>query len=242
MHTRYRLHIILLLLAASLMGLLHSFQAGSAFLLPITSRNPILPGNETSNPLPSLEEFASSIRSGSPALAGVYVPYVLAFEVVQQPESSPAFVSTLANSVTQFRLASQFNTTGLLAHVDLAGSYFNQLQVGQVAALIYGTGVIKYYVIVAIRKYQALTPDSTDSQFIDLDNQRRLSAADLFYQTYGVGNSLVFQTCISTSEDPSWGRLFVMARPVGAPEPKLTDVAPLLTDILRNAGLAFSKR
>jgi hypothetical protein len=240
--TKCRPALIAFLLAASLLAALIAAPATPGSLVPITGRAPGILGEEPQNTLPSLEQFADSLKSDTPTLAGVYVPDVLALQVVQQPESNAGFVSTRANTVTQFSMASQYNTTGLLAHDYLAGVNFTRLEVGQVAALIYGNGTLKYFKISAVHRYQALSPTSAYSHFIDLASQRVLSADELFFQTYGVGNQLIFQTCISTSQVSSWGRLFVLARPVNAPVPELAAVAPLLHHILKTAGLVFSRR
>ena len=240
-YTRHGLFILPLLLVVGLVGALLFMPAASHVPLPISGRIASNPGGEAYNRQPSLEEFAASLKTGSPELAGVYVPHVMAFEVVQQPTAEAGYVSTQANVVTQFQLAMQFNTTGLLAHDYLAGATFNRLKPGQVAALVYGNGVIKYFEITSLRKFQALDPESTSSRFVDLTTQRTISAEEVFYLTYGVGNALVFQTCISTSQVSSWGRLFVMARPISAPAPRLGQVAPILVDILKNAGLVLSR-
>lgn len=111
-------------------------------------------------------------------------------------------------------MASQYRSTGILAHDYLAGTHFTQLKVGQEVAVVYGDGSMRFFRIYEIQKYQALTPSSPYSNFVDLSTNNKLSAETLFYRTYGLGNNtLIFQTCISTEKISSWGRLFVLARP-----------------------------
>ena len=87
--------------------------------------NPLLPltgeayREENAQPvaLPALSSFITSMKNGQPSLlAGVYVPGVMAYPVLQQPGADAGYVSTQANTVTQFRMAGQFNSIGLLAH------------------------------------------------------------------------------------------------------------------------------
>src|SRR3990170_3155238 len=88
--------------------------------------------------LPRLSEFVREIQNGDGALlVGVYVPGLMAYPVAQQPASQPGFVLNQAGYVTQFRLAAQYNTIGLLAHNDLAGMEFFQLQGSQEVILVY---------------------------------------------------------------------------------------------------------
>jgi hypothetical protein len=47
-----------------------------------------------------------------------------------------------------------------------------------------------------------------------LDNAgETLTAAQLFYETYGVEETLILQTCIAKGAVQSWGRLFIIATP-----------------------------
>jgi hypothetical protein len=163
-----------------------------------------------------LTRFAQSNENGLPnQITGVYVQGVMAFPVVQQPKSDASYVSSTPDTITQFEMASQYHSIGLLAHDYLAGSTFAALQPGNEIYLVYGDGSYKNYRIYEIQKYQALSPNDPYSSFIDLTNGSKLSAENLFYKTYGLGkDTLVLQTCISTSSTPSWGRIFVLARPV----------------------------
>jgi hypothetical protein len=211
--------------------------------VPLTGISTMV-NSDTAHPaaLPSLNSFVSTVENGqSSLLTGVYVPGVLAYPIVQQSGSDAAYVSTQPATLTQFRMAGQFNSIGLLAHDFLAGSSFVNLKVGNDVALIFGDGSLKYYQIYEIQRYQALSPMSAFSSFIDLSNKSTLSAEQLFYHTYGLGGStLVFQTCISTNSVSSWGRLFVLARPVEASQPSLLQAMPLIEQAFTGASRTLS--
>lgn len=166
--------------------------------------------------LPTLSAFSASVQnSNASQITGVYVPGLMALPVVQQPSSQPGYVSTAAETLTQFAAASKYGTTGLLAHNYLAGAYFSNLSNGSVIALVYGDGNTQYYHVTAVLQFQALSPNSPYSKFVNLAQPDvALSSTDLFYQTYGLGNVLVLQTCIANGNEPSWGRLFVIAEPI----------------------------
>lgn len=166
--------------------------------------------------LPALEEFTASILNGDgSAVAGIYVPAEFAFQIVQQPERDPGFVSNAQDLVTEFRLANPYNTIGLLAHSHLAGIYFFSLAGNQPIIIIYGDGRLAHYTVTRTLTYRALSPNSTQSTFEDLQTPGMyLSAVELFDQTYGKpGKKLVLQTCIPKDGNSSWGRLFIIATP-----------------------------
>lgn len=192
--------------------------------------------------LPNLYNFISSVKNGHPsALTGVYVPGVLAYSVVQQPGADAAFVSTKPGTITQFGMATQYKSIGLLAHDFLAGASFTQLKPGQEVVLVYGDSSLKKYQITEVQRYQALSPSSPSSNFIDLNNNSKLSAEQLFYRTYGQGkSSLIFQTCISTDKVSSWGRLFVIARPMEQASAPLVQALPAVEQALASVSKSFS--
>jgi hypothetical protein len=169
-----------------------------------------LPGTD----IPNLGTFAGWVKNGEAAqLRGVYAPNILADGVVQQPTGQATFVSTAPNVLTQFRAAASVGSTGLLAHNYLAGAQILQLRPGQMVYLVYGNGHTATYMVTQLLRYQALEPESPFSNFIDLRDNVRMSASDLFMAVYGRPGRVVFQTCIDANGDPSWGRLFVVAEP-----------------------------
>lgn len=165
----------------------------------------------------ALNDFAATLKNGQAGqVVGVYVRDVFSLKVAPQPSNNPAYVTSEPGYATQFSLASQYGSTGLLAHNYLSGSHFSSLAIGQEVDIIYGDGSIRRYSISVIRHFQALNPLSTASNFVDLDNSgsNQLSNSDLFHQIYNQGDRVVFQTCITANGDTSWGRLFVIAIPI----------------------------
>lgn len=181
---------------------------------PVT---PILADSQSEqSQIPSLNSFSASVQSAYPnQLAGIYIQNLLAVPIRQQPSGQPGYVSTTPETVTQFAAASKYGSIGLLAHNYLTGAQFFSIQRGSVITLVYGDGHVKYFQVTAIKEYQALTPTSAYSQFVNLAQPgTTLSSTDLFYQTYGLGNVLILQTCIASNNESSWGRLFVVAEPI----------------------------
>ncbi len=165
--------------------------------------------------LPSLDDFVKSVKNGQKnTVVGIYVPSVLALPVDQQPQGQAGYVTRQPDEATQFGLASNYGTVGILAHDDLAGAQFSNILLDQYAIVVYGDGHEDYYLVDEIQKYQALSPTSTFSDFINLDgSNERLNASQLFSRVYGKGHRLVFQTCIDAYGDASWGRMFIIAEP-----------------------------
>ena len=168
-------------------------------------------------PIPTLDDFVAIVKNGQPGqVVGVYIAKVLALKVAQQPANNLAYVNESLGYATQFNLAAQYGSTGLLAHNYLSGALFSNASVGQEVDVIYGDGAIRRYTISIIRRFQALSPTSPASNFVDLDKSidTQISNAELFQQIYAQGNRVVFQTCINAKGNVSWGRLFVIATPI----------------------------
>lgn len=164
--------------------------------------------------LPNLGDFTQAVQNGEAnVLRGVYVPDVLALPVVQQPWGNAGYVSNNDGEATQFRMAAQYGTVGLLAHNHLSGRRFSQLAVGQEVHLIYGDGRIESFIVTEVLRYQALQPTSPYSSFLNLDREETLSAEGMFKRVYFGDRHVTFQTCIEFGGDLSWGRLFVIAIP-----------------------------
>jgi len=189
----------------------------SLFLALIVSLifNPISALAMGENPsLPAFLDFHASVQNGDAnVLRGVYVPNVLALPIVQQPYGNAGYVSNSDGEATQFRMASQFGTVGLLAHNHLSGKSFSQLAVGQEIRLVYGDGRVEYFVVTEVLRYQALQPTSPYSSFRNLDKEETLSAEGMFKRVYFGDHHVTFQTCIEQDGELSWGRLFVIAVP-----------------------------
>jgi len=89
-----------------------------------------------------------------------------------------------------------------------------------------------HFRVTRLDRFQALSPNSPFSQFIDTDDAsgQVLSSADLFSRVYTTSGSLVFQTCIQEGDEPSWGRLFVTAEPVSDLQTGLPHVGQFISD------------
>jgi hypothetical protein len=184
---------------------------------PITGGAVPTTGSQVQAPLATspLGKFVTTVKNGQPGLVvGVYVPNILALKVAQQPANKPTYVFAKRDYATQFSIAAQYGTIGLLAHNYLSGALFFNLSSGQEVDVVYGDGNTRRYVVSNIRRFQALSPNDPYSAFIDLGNgSAQLSSTDVFNQIYAGVNKVVFQTCIKTNGKLSWGRLFVIATP-----------------------------
>jgi hypothetical protein len=171
-------------------------------------------GIDDSKALPNFTDFSTSVKDGrADLIRGVYVPGVLALPVVQQPWGNQSFLSNKDEEVTQFRLASNYGTTGLLAHNYLAGKSFFGMSVGDEVRLVYGDGRTEYFVVSEILRYQALQPNSPYSSFRNLDQDEVIPVEKMFKRVFFGKGHVTFQTCIEQDGVKSWGRLFVIALP-----------------------------
>lgn len=190
--------------------------------VPTVEAIPVLPNETVAQPDArdyglDLDFFVQAVINGNPnQVVGVYIPETLALPIRQQPDNDNNFVSTEPEVITQFRAAERFRTIGLLAHNYLAGQRFYDIQPSEMVILIYGDGSLRYYQVSTVQKYQALSPNSPQSDFIDLSDptSSRLTAGDVFNRIYTQGDRVVFQTCILNHGDPSWGRMFITATPL----------------------------
>ncbi len=164
--------------------------------------------------VPDINSFVLSVNNGDGTTPrGVYADGAFALPIVQQPASNPGYVSIQLNVVTQFGMASSYGNVGLLAHNTLSGQYFFTLIPGDRIRLVYGDGRIENFKVTNIYSYQATSPSSTSSDFIDLSTNERLTASQLFNKVYTGPRHITFQTCIAANGNSSWGRLFVIAEP-----------------------------
>lgn len=185
-------------------------------MIPVTDFEPdsSISDKTTFSSLPSFDIFVKQVVNGnSYQITGLFAENVFALPVIQQPTGHPEFVNSIDDAITQFGLASSFGSLGFLAHNTLSGKLFSDLYLGETIIIIFGDGHFERYLVNGIRQFQALSPNSSQSNFIDLETGYTLSAEDLFYQTYGIQGNLILQTCISNNGIDSWGRLFVIASP-----------------------------
>src|SRR5687768_17646264 len=152
-------------------------------------------GNNTAR-LPDFTVFSQAVQNGkADSLRGVYVPNVLALPIVQQPSGNAGYVSSNDGQATQFAMASQFGNVGLLAHNYLSGKSFSQIEVGQEVRLVYGDGVVKYFIVKEVLQYQAMDPNSPWSSFRDVKDNTILNAEQMFNRVYAGEHHVTFQTC-----------------------------------------------
>jgi hypothetical protein len=209
---------LIILFAGVILLIAEPVFAGAGSAQDFVDKSPILPKTGTRGSIhPSLVEFRSSLSyEHDDRIVGIYAPGSFALPVVQQPSSNPGFVSTVPEVVTQFGLATDYGTIGFLAHNTLSGAQFFDLEVGQTVVLVYGDGSVTTFIIRDRLSYQALSPNSPYSKFIDLNGKaNEISSTDLFNQIYTENGQLVFQTCIASDGVDNWGRYFVLAVPAG---------------------------
>lgn len=187
-----------------------------AFILISLIPTPVKADTSSTATLPDLSSFITSVsNSNAEELRGVYVTGSMALTVVQQPGNNAGFVSTAEKTVTQFGMVNQFGNIGLLAHNYLAGQNFFSLAPGQVIYLVYGNGKVSMFVVTQVLRYQAYEPYNPYSYFRNLDTGLEYSAENVFRQVYMGDHHLTLQTCIAENGESSWGRLFVIAIPLG---------------------------
>ncbi len=180
------------------------------------------------NKFPALEEFITTVTNGNPqALRGVYVPQVMSLTIVQQPQGDSRFVSRKNSVATQFSMAAKVGNIGLLAHNDLAGRLFFAIQQNDLVILIYGNGRTETFIVDGVHKYQAVMRGT----YIDMDTQNTLGTGELFDSMYRGDYHVTLQTCIEKNGNPDWGRLFIIARPVGSEEDENDEAALNAADV-----------
>jgi hypothetical protein len=197
----------------SLLFLLSALMVLTMAFVPASQVTPIAVTGlaMTANSALSVQSVTASNDSGK-QLARISAGTLFDFPVIQQPSGSAGFVSTKVDTFTQFGMASSYGSLGVLAHNYLAGKYFGYLYSGSVIKVTFTDGSTKNYTVSIVKQYQALSPESAYSQFLDLNNSGQiLSSTDLFLNTFGKNGALVLQTCIDKNGNSSWGRLFIIA-------------------------------
>lgn len=192
------------------------FLARPMALIPVTAGSSTDTTTEASQLAGSVEKFSATVVNGNARqIVGIFAEDTFAFPIVQQPNGNAGYVSTLDSVVTQFSTASLYGSIGLVAHNNLAGARFSDLKVGDKLVLVYGDGTKLTYEISEVDQYQALSPYSPYSNFVDVkDTSVTLSVSDMFMKIYNPDDRLILQTCIAKDGVDSWGRMFVVAEPV----------------------------
>lgn len=169
-----------------------------------------------SNPAPQAQTVALQEQPGSAEIPQTAVsvavvnavrvssPGVLDLVIEPQPEYDPGFVTREIGKASQFRSAAPYNTVGILAHNSLSGEQFFNVRQGDWITVAFDKRQTSYYRVTGIEQYQALSPTSQFSDFIDLNTWERLTASQLFSRVYAPGNRLVLQTCLDAYGDSLW--------------------------------------
>ena len=147
------------------------------------------------------------------SISAIYFGEDRYLRVVNQPKANPGFVSTISNTATNFRLAEKFGNIGLIAHNYLGGRHFHEVEVGDQIHVMDGHGQRRTYRVKELICYQAVSPNSVRSNFIDLEDNKLYTATDVFKRVYKGKHLLVLQTCIKKGRNEEWGRKFVIAFP-----------------------------
>lgn len=172
---------------------------------------------EAATEMAVFDDFVASVINGNRGLvSGIYVQDALAIPILQQPSGNPGHITMQAGAATQFGMASDYGAIGIIAHNFLVGNQFFELQAGMEVYVVFGDGSYDVYLITEIRRFQALSPNSPYSNFLDLDNDNELlTGTQLFNQIYNQPGNLIFQTCIDNNGLSTWGRIFISAEQIG---------------------------
>ena len=214
--TKISKRIAYVFLLAFVLSLLIAPTSINAQVIPDTGLVTYEAVSENSVSLLPLDTFVEFLTNGEAnQVVGVYVEEAFAQKVVQQPDDDAGYVSPFNNQITDFAMVSEMTgNIGMLAHNYLSGEYFFDLVPGDVIHVVYGDGAVKSFSVDRLESYQALSPHSVYSDFVNLETNEKLSATELFESVYGGSYHMTFQTCIREGDEYSWGRLFVIATPL----------------------------
>ncbi len=212
-----------------LLALAGVVQSANSYSIPVAGRNISLPPADTEIGViqaeavelvaPPIESKFDSFYSNLPftntdEIIAVYAEEAFALDVFQQPENTPGYIEPRLGTATEFEYASRFDNIGILAHNYLSGYDFFKLSQGSIVTVVYGNGRTAKYEVSTIKQYQALSPDSLYSNFIDLASGEQLTSSQLFAEVYTGEHHLTLQTCIEHGDEDSWGRHFIIATPI----------------------------
>jgi hypothetical protein len=159
--------------------------------------------------------FINDVQNGeSDTIRGVFVENIFALPIIQQPEGDISFVSPDNHIITEFRSATAYGVTGLLAHNYLSGDLFYKLETGQEITIVFGDGKIRRYQIEGYSQFQRVEPSNLRSRFIDLSNEDDLTSDQVFDRFYRGSHRVTFQTCLARYGVSNWGLTFFTALPI----------------------------
>lgn len=134
--------------------------------------------------------------------------------VQQQPKDNPEFVTQDSGKVSQFQPANEYGVLGIIAHNYLEGARFLKLTVDREVVMT-GSELneIQIVRIKGIYRYQALDPDSSYSEFIELGHNKKLSSSEVFLRHYVDTDQadpakVTLQTCFEIDGKSNAGRVF----------------------------------
>lgn len=166
-----------------------------------------------------LAAFVESVRNQKQGtVAGIYAPGLFAMPVTGQPSGDESFISEEDYVLTQYATPAQYGVIAVLAHNYLnSGKLLAQLSPTQEVYVVFGEGKVAGYAVSAVQYYHALSPHDTRSDFRDLNGPggEVLTYDQLFTRVYTQKDKLVFQTCLEANGEISWGRIFILADPIG---------------------------
>ena len=177
---------------------------------------PLFAASQNNRERPPFDVFVDSVINGNAnQIVGVYVENRFSLRVVGQPANNPGWITGNPEETTDFEIVKKaVGNDGLIAHNYLAGNLYFDLRHGDIAQLIMGDGRVIDFEVVKIEEFQALVPNSAQSDFLSLDDGEHLSASELFYRVYGGSDTLTFQTCILNNNISTWGRIFIVGNDV----------------------------
>ncbi len=220
---------VLLVVGTILVALAGVVQSANSYSIPVAGRNVSLPPADAEVSIieaeavelvaPPIESKFDSFYANLPftetnEVIAVYAENAFALDVFQQPENTPGYIEPRLGTATEFEYASRFDNIGILAHNYLSGYDFFKLSEGSVVTVVYGDGSTAKYQVNEIKQYQALSPDSLYSNFVDLHSGKQLTSSQLFAEVYTGDHHLTLQTCIEHDGEDSWGRHFIIATPI----------------------------
>jgi hypothetical protein len=145
------------------------------------------------------------------------------FEVKQQPEDVPTFLSTKPDKVTQYDQATTETDIALMFHNtgEIHGMLM-QLKTGD-SVYVDVNNEKRTYQLIMQENFEAMSPMDPRSNFrqIDSTNPPFLTYKMLFNRVYRQwqqqlgGGLLVIQTCFTYKDDPFWGRSFYFFKRIG---------------------------
>src|SRR3989304_6157642 len=113
--------------------------------------------------------------------------------------------STQPRNFTLYLNGSQNDSLAIIAHTELAGSHFSELQGGD-RLIVYVGGEWREFLVYSFRRMQVV-----GDGYMDLGTGDQLTEEALFAEIFNHAGHLVLQTCITQDENPTWGRLFITA-------------------------------